>query len=79
MSALLKDCDEDQLPRYFGGTRRTSLKMYQDENRSFKYLLRSPSNSGDDENGNDVNTININPEEKVLLTFDINVPNSKLK
>jgi len=71
--ALLKDIEQDQLPKYFGGSAYTALKVYQDQEKSIKIRMMQPQNPE-----HQFTTININPEEKVLLTFDVTVPNSKL-
>ncbi|CAL8125543.1 unnamed protein product [Orchesella dallaii] len=73
MPVLMKDIEQDQLPKYFGGTAYTAIKAYQDQEKSLKirFLPQTPEH-------HQFTTININPEEKVLLTFDVNVPNSKI-
>ncbi|ODN04859.1 SEC14-like protein 2 [Orchesella cincta] len=72
MPALMKDIEQDQLPKYFGGTAYTAIKAYQDQENSIKIRF------GPQVPEHKFTTININPEEKVLLTFDVNVPNTKL-
>lgn len=79
ISSLKQDCNDDQLPLYFGGSRRTSLIAYQDFHMSMNALMISNKND-DISNGNDgLKTININPGEKVLLTFDVVEPKTLIK